>query len=367
MSLRPYFSSGPCDKHIGWSFEKLNRPFLHRSHRSDVGKQHIKSIIERQKALLNIPDDYKLAIVPASATGAIEAAMWCLLGRRGVDIHVMDVFSKIWAFDVQHELKIDSKIYESEYGELPALKYDPSRDLIITISATTTGVAYPDADWINKDRDGLVLADATAAAFCFDIPFSAFDAVAFSWQKGLGSEAAHGMLALSPRAIQHLETYKPTWPIPRILSLWLGEKVNYGVFDGLTLNTPSMLALADVEISLDWVDSLGGAKALYKKAADNVSFVYGWVRNTPGLTAMTTPELQAKGGAVCFYVDKFKTFDEYRAIAKSLADAGKAFDIVNHANSKPSFRIWCGATIEQNDLSELTKILSDSLHELSCL
>jgi phosphoserine aminotransferase len=360
--MRPYFSSGPCVKHLGWSLEKLNRPFLHRSHRSDVAKDHIKSIIERQKILLHIPKDYSLAIVPASATGAIEIAMWCLLGSRGVDVHTLDVFSKIWAHDVEHQLKIkDVNIIEAEYGMLPQLHHNPDRDLVMTISATTTGVAYPHTDWIKKDREGLVIVDATAAAFCFEIPFSNFDAVAFSWQKGLGGEAAHGMLALSPRALRQLEIYTPSWPIPRILSLWLGDKVNHGVFDGLTLNTPSMLALADIECALDWVDSLGGASGLYAKAADNVKFLYNWVVNTPGLTPMAAPDIQAKGGSVCFYIDKFTTFDEYRALAKPFADKGEMFDIVNHAHSKPSLRIWCGATMEKSDLIQCTNAIAKLL------
>lgn len=353
--MRPYFSSGPCVKYAGWSLEKLNRPFLNRSHRSDIAKTHLKSIIERQKKLLSIPEDYKLAIVPASATGAIEMAMWCLLGSRGVDVHVIDVFSKIWAQDIQHQLKIDVNVLETEYGTLPALHHNPDRDLVMAISATTTGVAYPNTDWINQDRDGLVIVDATAAAFCFEISFASFDVVAFSWQKGLGGEAAHGMLALGPRALRQLETYVPSWPIPRIMSLWLDGKVNYGVFEGLTLNTPSMLSLADIECALDWVDSLGGASGLYKKAADNVSFLYDWIISTPGLSPMAAPDAQAKGGSVCFYADSFTSFDEYRAFAQPLADKNLLFDIVNHAHSKPSFRVWCGATMEKSDLMHFTK------------
>ena len=359
--MRPYFSSGPCVKHLGWSLEKLDRPFLNRSHRSDIAKEHIKSIIERQKKVLHIPHDYKLAIVPASATGAMEMAMWCFLGNRRVDVHVMDVFSKIWAHDIKHQLKIDANIFEAEYGALPTLHHNSKHDLVMTISATTTGVAYPDVDWIKENREGLVIVDATAAAFCFDIPFEKFDVVAFSWQKGLGGEAAHGMLALSPRALQQLETYIPDWPIPRIMSLWLGDKVNHGIFEGLTLNTPSMLSLADVECALDWVDALGGADGLYKKAAENVSFLYDWVVNTPGLTPMATRDIQAKGGAVCFYADTFTSFDEYREFAQKLANAGLLFDIVNHAHSKPSFRVWCGATVEKNDLAYLTQVFSDKI------
>lgn len=346
---------------MGWSLEKLNRPFLNRSHRSDVAKKHIKSIIQRQKELLKIPHDYKLAIVPASATGAMEMAMWCFLGSRGVDVHVMDVFSKIWAYDIKHQLKLDAHVFEAEYGTLPMLHHNPERDLLMTISATTTGVAYPNTDWIKKDRNSLVIVDATAAAFCFDIPFSLFDVVAFSWQKGLGGEAAHGMLALSPRALHQLEMYIPSWPIPRIMSLWLGDKVNQGLFEGLTLNTPSILALADAECALDWVDSLGGANALYKRAAANVSFLYDWILNTPGLTPMAAPDLQAKGGAVCFYADNFTNFDEYREFTQTLANEELLFDIVNHAHSKPSFRVWCGPTIEKSDLVYLTKIFSDQM------
>ena len=349
--MRPFFSSGPCVKHINWSLDKLQRPYLNRSHRSDVGKLHLKSIIERQKKLLRIPDNYKLAIVPGSATGAIEMAMWCLLGSRPVDAHVMDVFSAIWAHDIQHQLKLKCKVNKAEYGELPTLHHNPENDLIITLSATTTGAAYKKTDWIQDNRDGLVLVDATAAAFCFDIPFHKFDVVAYSWQKGLGAEAAHGMLALSPKALQHLEDYRPNWPIPRVFSLWSGDKVNHGIFEGLTLNTPSMIALADVESALDWAESLG-TDHLYAKSAVNVKFLYDWVVKTNGLTPMADWETQAPGGAVCFYVDSFDSFEPYREIAKQLAKSEKAFDIVNHAYSKPSFRIWCGPTIELDDLKK---------------
>lgn len=359
--MRPFFSSGPCVKHAGWSLAQLNRPFINRSHRSDIAKKHLKSILDRQQKLLNIPSNYKLAIVPASATGAMEMAMWCFLGSRDADVHVMDVFSKIWAYDIKHQLKINTHVFEAEYGKLPEMHHNPTHDLVMAISATTTGVAYPHSDWIVNDRPGLVIVDATAAAFCFDIPFEKFDVVAFSWQKGLGSEAAHGMLALSPRALQQLETYTPSWPIPRVMSLWLDNKVNHGVFEGLTLNTPSMLALADVESALDWVDSLGGANALYKKATENVGFLYDWILSTPGLSPMATRETQAKGGAVCFYADALTTFDEYKAFAQKLADQGLAFDIVNHAHSKPSFRIWCGPTMEKDDLISLTKIFEEKL------
>jgi len=359
--MRPFFRSGPCVKHAGWSLEQLNRPFINRSHRSDIAKKHLKSIIDRQQKLLNIPDYYKLAIVPASATGAMEMAMWCFLGSRDVDVHVMDVFSKIWAYDIERQLKVHTHIFEAEYGNLPQMHHNPNHDLVIAISATTTGVAYPHTDWIFNDRQGLVIVDATAAAFCFDISFEKFDVVAFSWQKGLGSEAAHGMLALSPRALEQLETYIPPRPIPRIMSLWLDDKVNYGVFEGLTLNTPSMLSLADVECALDWAETLGGAKALYKKSADNVSFLYDWILRTPNLSPMTTKDIQAKGGAVCFFVNIFTAFDEYRAFAKSVADEKLLFDIVNHAHSKPSFRIWCGPTVEKNDLMQLTKIFEEKL------
>ncbi len=352
--MRPFFSSGPCVKHPGWSLDKLQNSYLNRSHRSDVGKLHLKSIIDRQKKLLNIPDDYKLAIVPGSATGAVEMAMWCLLGSRPVDVHVMDVFSLIWADDIKHQLKTDANIFKAEYGTLPQLNHNPDNDLVITLSATTTGVAYKYTDWIKDDRKGLVVVDATAAAYCFEIPFHKFDAVAFSWQKGLGGEAAHGMLALSPRALQQLEHYRPSWPIPRVFSLWSGDKVNHGIFDGLTLNTPSMLALADVESALDWAESLG-SDGLYAKSAANVKYLYDWAVTTKGLTPMADWSIQSHGGAVCFYVDGFTSFEQYREFAKPLAASGQAFDIVNHANSKPSFRIWCGPTMELDDLKSFTE------------
>lgn len=365
--MRPFFSSGPCVKHPGWTLEKLQKPYLHRSHRSDIAKLYLKSMIARQKKLLNIPDDYKLALVPGSATGAMEMALWCLLGRRACDVHVMDVFSQIWASDIKHQLKIThTTIFEAEYGKLPTLHHNPDHDLVITLSATTTGVAYPHANWLHSDRNGLVIVDACAAAFCFDIPFHAFDAIAYSWQKGLGGEAAHGMLALSPRALQQLENYRPAWPIPRLLSLWQGDKVNgyqvnLGVFDGLTLNTPSMLALADIESALDWVEAIGGAPKLYAKSLENVEFLYDWVMGSPGLTPMAEPDLQAPGGSVCFYMDKFTNFEQYRDFAKALSDKDQAFDIVNHAYSRPSFRVWCGPTVELEDLRQFAAAFSKRL------
>lgn len=360
--MRPYFSSGPCVKHPGWSLANLDKPYLHRSHRSVLGREKIDQIIQRQKKLLNLPEGYELAMVPGSATGAIEMALWCFLGSRGVDLHVMDVFSAIWAKDVKEQLKIsDAKVIEVEHGFLPELKHDPKRDLVITWSATSTGVAYQNADWICNQREGLVIVDATASAFCVDMPFEKFDAVCFSWQKGLGSEAAHGMIALSPRAIQQLHSYKPAWPIPKLLSLWNGDIPNIKVFQGYTINTPSMIALADVDDALDWVESIGGTNALYQRALRNTKFFYDWVKNTPGLSPMAEWSIQAKGGSVCFHVDKFISFDEYRAFALPLAENGLAFDIVGHALSKPSFRVWCGPTIEIEDLSALTESFNQLL------
>ena len=231
---------------------------------------------------------------------------------------------------------------------------------MITLSATTTGVAYNNIDWIKNDHNGLVIVDATAAAYCFEIPFNKFDVVAFSWQKGLGGEAAHGMLAISPRALQQLENYRPSWPIPRVFSLWIGTKINYGVFDGLTLNTPSMLALADIESALDWAESMG-AERLYAKSAANVRFLYNWVVNTPGLTPMADWNIQSPGGAVCFYIDAFTTFEQYREFVKPMAENGEAFDIVNHINSKPSLRVWCGPTVELDDLKRFVEIFSQKI------
>ena len=354
--MRPYFSSGPCVKHPGWNLANLNKPYLHRSHRSLLGREEIDRIIQRQKELLNLPEGYEVAMVPGSATGAIERALWCFWGKRGVDLHVMDVFSAIWAQDVNEQLKIlDAKVIEVEHGFLPALNHDPKRDLVITWSATSTGVAYQHADWINDKREGLVIVDATASAFCVDMPFEKFDVVSFSWQKGLGSEAAHGMIALSPRAIQQLHSYKPSWPIPKLLSLWHNGVPNMKVFQGYTINTPSMIALADVDDALDWVENIGGVHSLYERALNNTNFFYSWVKNTDGLTPMADWSVQAKGGSVCFYVDKFSSFDEYKKFALPFDEKKLAFDIVGHALSKPSFRVWCGPTIELEDLRTLAK------------
>lgn len=363
--MRSYFSSGPCAKYLGWNLNSLEKNYLHRSHRSKFGREKINEIIQRQKKILNLPEDYVLAMVPGSATGAIEMALWCFLGSRGVDVHVMDVFSNLWAKDVKETLNInDCRIINADYGDLPKLVHDPERDLVITWNATSTGVAYQDGYWISNNRKGLVIADATAAAFCLKMPFEKLDVICFSWQKGLGGEAAHGMIALSPRALQQLHNYKPSWPIPRLISLWKDQNVNLSVFEGYTINTPSMLAISDVENALDWVESLGGVEQLYEKAKINTKFFYNWVEQTPGILPMVNWSIQSKGGPVCFLIEGFESHEQYKNFAAKIESAGLAFDIAGHAFSKPSLRVWCGPTVELDDLKTLTKTLEEFIAKL---
>ena len=356
------FSSGPCTKRPGWSVDVLKDALLGRSHRSTEGKNKLKKAIDDTKRLLCIPDNYEVGIVPASDTGAIEMAMWNLLGSRPVEVLSWEVFGKDWKKDIQEQLKIpESNYHDVDFGFLPDLsKVDFNNDIIFTWNGTTSGVRVPNANWIPDNRKGLTLCDATSAVFAQELDWNKLDATSFSWQKVLGGEAAHGVLVLSPKALRHLETYTPQWPIPKIFRLTKNKKVIEGLFKGETLNTPSMLCVEDYLDILSWVDTLGGYKTTIERAQNNFEVIYDWVKENSWIDFICEDEGNLSNTSVCL---KFceglakKNEDEQRNFAKSigkiLEEETVAFDIVNHRSAPPGLRIWSGATVEKEDIITL--------------
>ena len=356
------FSSGPCTKRPGWSVDVLKDALLGRSHRSTEGKNKLKKAIDDTKRLLCIPDNYEVGIVPASDTGAIEMAMWNLLGSRPVEVLSWEVFGKDWKKDIQEQLKIpESNYHDVDFGFLPDLsKVDFNNDIIFTWNGTTSGVRVPNANWIPDNRKGLTLCDATSAVFAQELDWDKLDATSFSWQKVLGGEAAHGVLVLSPKALRHLETYTPQWPIPKIFRLTKNKKVIEGLFKGETLNTPSMLCVEDYLDILSWVDTLGGYKTTIERAQNNFEVIYDWVKENSWIDFICEDEGNLSNTSVCL---KFceglakKNEDEQRNFAKSigkiLEEETVAFDIVNHRSAPPGLRIWSGATVEKEDIITL--------------
>src|SRR4249919_3155803 len=300
----PFFSSGPCAKRPGWSLDNLKDAMLGRSHRSAAGKARLKVAIDRTRALLMPPDDYLVAIVPGSDTGAVEMALWSLLGARGVDILAWEAFGKNWVTDVVGQLKLgDVRVMEAPYGQLPDLaKVDFSRDVVFTWNGTTSGVRVPNADWIAATREGLTICDATSAAFAQPLDWAKLDVVTFSWQKALGGEAAHGMLVLSPRAVERLETYKPAWPLPKIFRMTKGGKLNEGIFQGETINTPSMLCVEDYLDALNWGKSIGGLKALMARADANTKVLADWKTKTPWIDFLARDPAIRSNTSVCMKI-----------------------------------------------------------------
>ena len=361
--VTPHFSSGPCAKRPGWSLQALTDAVLGRSHRSKVGKAKLKRAIDLTRDVLEVPADYRIGIVPASDTGAVELAMWSLLGARPVTMLAWESFGEGWITDVEKQLKLkDVTILKVPYGELPDLtRVDGDSDVVFTWNGTTSGVRVPNADWIKADRKGLTICDATSAAFAQNLDFAKLDVVTFSWQKALGGEGAHGMLILSPRAVERLETYKPSWPMPKIFRITKGGKVNEGVFAGETLNTPSMLCVEDYLDTLAWAKSIGGLAALRARADANAKVVGDWVARTSWIENLSSDPAAASNTSVCL-----KLIDP--AIAKLPPDAqlafvkqvesilekeGVAYDVANHRDAPPSFRIWCGCTVETRDVEAL--------------
>ena len=361
---RPFFSSGPCAKRPGWTAEALNDALLGRSHRSKPGKAKLKDAIDRTKALLGVPADYRVGIVPASDTGAVEMALWSMLGPRPVDCFAWESFGEDWVTDTVKQLKIkDSRVLKAEYGELPDLtKADPTHDIVFLWNGTTSGVRVPDADWIAKDREGLTICDATSAAFAMDLPWDKLDVTTFSWQKVLGGEAAHGMLVLSPRAVARLESYTPPWPLPKIFRMTKGGKIVDGIFEGETINTPSMLALEDYLDALGWAESIGGLKALIGRSQDNLGVLDRWVRTCGWADFLAREQGARSNTSVCLrIVDPwFKALSEdaqadaAKKLASLLEKEGVALDVGAYRSAPPGLRIWCGATVDKADLEALT-------------
>ena len=359
----PNFSSGPCAKRPGWSLDALAGAFLGRSHRAKDGKAKLAEVIERSCNVLGLPEDWRLGIVPASDTGAVEMALWSLLGERGVDILAWESFGQGWATDIVKQLKLqDARVLSADYGALPDLgQVDASRDLVFAWNGTTSGVRVPDANWISKQRDGLVICDATSAAFAMELDYEKLDVVTWSWQKVLGGEAAHGMLALSPRAVERLESYSPPRPLPKIFRLTKGGKLIEGIFKGETINTPSMLAVEDALDGLRWAEGIGGLPALIRRSEANFQAVARWVAATPWIDFLAIdPETRSPTSICLQFADEwFQVLPPERqaAVAKAVAarlDAeGVAFDIGAYRDAPPGLRIWGGATVERSDIEAL--------------
>jgi phosphoserine aminotransferase len=359
----PFFSSGPCAKRPGWSLDNLKNAMLGRSHRSAAGKTRLKLAIDRTRALLKLPDDYLVAIVPGSDTGAVEMALWSLLGARGVDILAWEAFGKNWVTDVVGQLKLgDVRVMEAAYGQLPDLgKVDFARDVVFTWNGTTSGVRVPNADWIAADRQGLTICDATSGIFAQSLDWAKLDVVTYSWQKVLGGEAAHGMLILSPRAVERLESHAPNWPVPKIFRLTKGGKLNREIFEGATINTPSMLCVEDYLDTLAWADNIGGLDALVARSDRNAQAVTDWVERTPWVDFLASVPETRSNTSVCLRVADAeiasRSLEEQAAFAgkmvKLLEKEGVAYDIGAYRDAPPGLRLWCGATVETSNLEAL--------------
>jgi phosphoserine aminotransferase len=359
----PNFSSGPCAKRPGWTVQALANALLGRSHRSKPGKARLQEAIDRTRAVLGVPADYRIGIVPASDTGAVEMAMWSLLGPRGVDLLAWESFGSGWVSDAVKELKLkDTRVIEAGYGKLPDLsKVDPARDIVFTWNGTTSGVRVPNGDWIAADRQGLTICDATSAAFAMDLPWDKLDVTTFSWQKVLGGEAAHGMIILSPRAVERLETYTPPWPMPKIFRLTAKGKIAEGVFKGETINTPSMLCVEDYIDALKWAESLGGLEALVARSEGNLAALAAWVEKSDWAAFLAEDPAARSCTSICLsIVDPWfqgLSAEGQAAAAKALADRlekeGVAFDAGAYRDAPPGLRIWGGATVERSDIEAL--------------
>ena len=361
----PNFSSGPCSKRPGYDPSRLDLSTLGRSHRSSVGKTALQAACEETKRLLHVPDDYRVGIVPASDTGAFEMAMWSMLGARGVDVFAWESFGSSWLSDILHELKLtDVNRYESDYGVLPDLhQANPDRDLVFTWNGTTSGVRVPDGDWIAEDREGLTLCDATSAVFAMDMPWEKLDVTTFSWQKVLGGEGAHGMLILSPRAVARLESYTPAWPMPKIFKLVKKNALIEGIFKGETINTPSMLCVADYLDALAWVDSIDGLSGAIARSQASLRVIADAVAQWPWLHFLAQDPSTISNTSVCLSVDA--TPEQVTQLAKLLEREQVAYDIGAYRDAPPGLRIWCGATVEPSDVAALMEWLEWGYHHVT--
>ncbi len=359
----PCFSSGPFAKRPGWSLASLEGAALGRSHRAKLGKNKLEDVIVRSKKVLGMPDNYLLGIVPASDTGAIEMAMWSLLGARGVDVLAWESFGSTWASDCKGQLKLtDLNVYKADYGQLPDLsKVNWERDVVFTWNGTTSGVRVPNGDWIAADRKGLAICDATSAVFAMDLPWDKLDVVTWSWQKVLGGEGAHGMIALSPRAVERLQTHTPAWPMPKIFQMTKKGQLIDGIFKGETINTPSMLCVEDALDGLKWAESVGNIGGLVKRSEANLKVLENWVAKTPWAAFLAEDAKTRSCTSICLKI----TDPAYQAlspeaqaegakkIASLLEKEGVAYDIGAYRDAPPGLRIWGGATVETADIEAL--------------
>jgi phosphoserine aminotransferase len=372
---RPEFSSGPCAKRPGWKVENLQGALVGRSHRSKPGKARLKEAIDQTRAVLQVPADYLIGIVPASDTGAMEMAMWSMLGGRPLQIVAFESFGKDWVTDVTKQLKLkDVEVLDAPYGQLPDLsKVRGDADLVFTWNGTTSGVRVPNADFISADREGVTICDATSAAFAMDLDWAKLDVVTFSWQKVLGGEAAHGMLILSPRAVARLESYSPPWPMPKIFRMTKGGKVSLDIFEGATINTPSMLCVEDYLDALKWASSLGGLSGLQARADANLKVLADWVEKTAWVEFLAaTPDIRSNTSVCIKVVDSRVTglspdvqADFAKKLGSLLEKEGVALDAGGYRDAPPGLRIWCGATVEASDVDALTPWLDWAFETLA--
>jgi phosphoserine aminotransferase len=371
---RPYFSSGPCAKRPGWSLQALEDACVGRSHRSKPGKARLQSVIDRSAAILNLPENYVCGIVPASDTGAIEMAMWSLLGARGVEMCAWESFGSAWVTDVIKQLKLENvNRHEADYGKLPDLtKVNFDNDVVFTYNGTTSGVRVPGTDWIPSDRKGLTLCDATSAVFAMDIDYSKLDVVTWSWQKVMGGEGAHGMLVLSPRAIERLENYTPPWPLPKIFRLTKGGKLISDIFSGATINTVSMLCVEDALDGLKWAESIGGLPALIKRSEQNLAAIAKWVEKTDWVEFLAEDPQTISSTSICLKItaDWYQALpaDEQAAKAKQLVTLlegeAVALDFGSYRDAPSGLRIWGGATVDTADVEALLPWLDWAFAEI---
>ena len=361
---RPEFSSGPCAKRPGWALDQLSSAVLGRSHRSKLGKGRLQDAIDRTRTVLEVPADYLIGIMPGSDTGAVEAAMWSMLGARPVQMLAFESFGKDWVTDVVKQLKLkDTEVLEADYGHLPDLtKVRGDCDLVFTWNGTTSGVRVENADFIAADRQGITICDATSAAFAQDLDWAKLDVVTFSWQKVLGGEGAHGVLILSPRAVERLEAYSPPWPLPKLFRLTKGGKLSADIFEGATINTPSMLCVEDYLDALKWAQKIGGLTELRRRADANLGVIADWVEKTPWVDFLPALPDTRSNTSVCLKVvdpkitalDAAAQADFAKKLASLLEKEVVALDIGAYRDAPPGLRIWCGATIEASDLDALT-------------
>ena len=360
---RPEFSSGPCAKRPGWTPQNLQNAVLGRSHRSKLGKARLKEAIDRTRQVLEVPDDFLIGIVPGSDTGAVEMAMWSMLGPKPVQLLAFESFGKDWVTDVTKQLKLEAQVLDAPYGELPDLsKVRPDADLVFTWNGTTSGVRVPNGDFISADREGITICDATSAAFAQDLAWDKLDVVTFSWQKALGGEAAHGVLILSPRAVARLESHTPAWPMPKLFRMTKGGKVTLDLFEGATINTPSMLAVEDAVDALKWAASIGGLSEMKRRADANLGVLEAWAQKTGWVSFLAADPAIRSNTSVCLKVidpaitnlSEDAQADFAKKLAAVLEKEGVALDVGGYRDAPPGLRIWCGATVETSDLDALT-------------